>query len=101
MFYVFSSVWGDESNWKILQAGEQIVEETSQTKGDKTTNRGSIKGDGYWRFYAEELICLELSDDCRDWLRTVYGLKYTSAADYEPYKSDYRFFKKSFKQYFH
>lgn len=92
-FYVFSPLCKGDAKWKTAQAGEKKGSETSTGTEDNIITRASISGPGYARFYEEQTG--EYDDSC---IR-VFGLKYTNAADYEPFKTAYLHFKSSLVQY--
>ncbi len=92
-FYVYSPLCSGNPEWKETRDGEGEGEVTVEEAENHLITRGSFVSSKYTRFFEErkgkyDMPCI-----------SVFGLKYTNAADYEPFKQDYLHFKNSLLQY--
>lgn len=92
-FYVYSPLCTGAAEWRELREGEREGDLTVEEAENHLITRGAITGPGYSRFFEErkgkyDMPCI-----------LVFGLQYSSAEAYEPYKEQYQHFKNSLIQY--
>jgi hypothetical protein len=93
-FYVFSPQWNGEPSDIEIKAGEVLVSQNSEKRGDKTVRRVTVKArnNSYSRSFED-------TEDEATNTRKVFGIKYRNPAAYNRYRQTYLTFKQSLTQF--
>ncbi|HEY3396124.1 MAG TPA: hypothetical protein VGM19_00545 [Armatimonadota bacterium] len=93
-FYVFSPQWSGEPDWIKPLAGEEVEDQSTETRGESQAVQVTLRGPGgkYERAYVDV-------SNATAHTRHVFGIKYRNAAAYSDYLPLYLKFKESLQQF--
>jgi hypothetical protein len=93
-FYVFSPQWKGEPRDIEIKAGEVLVSQNSEKRGNKTVRRVTARArdNSYPRSFED-------TEDSATNTRKAFGIKYRDQSAYSRYRQTYLMFKQSLTQF--